>query len=119
MSQIISPYGLVYATTSHVNTISNTLQEIANQISEVTETLSKLEICCFTEKGEFKKFGEVFQEVYNKKDIIQDEKSQELLGPATLKETEKSNEKSDFDFLNQNVYDHIESIFDDYNDLYS
>ena len=116
MSSTISPYVTVSEITSATNAISCTIDEVVANIRKVTEALSKLNISCFTPAGEFRNFGEVFQEAYDK---LENEKSQELLGPATLKETEKSNEKSDFDFLNQNVYDHIESIFDDYNDLYS
>lgn len=116
MSLTMSPYITVSEITSATNAISCTVDEAVASIRKVAETLAKLNISCFTPAGEFRNFGEVFQEAYNK---IEDEKSQELLGPATLKETEKSNEKSDFDFLNQNIYDHIESIFNDYDDLYS
>lgn len=116
MSLTMSPYITISEITNAASAISCTVDEAVAGIQKVAEVLSKLNISCFTSEGEFRNFGEVFQEAYDK---IEDEKSQELLGPATLKETEKSNEKSDFDFLNQNVYDHIESIFDDYNDLYS
>lgn len=36
----------------------------------------------------------------------------EQLRPATPAKTEISNQKESFDFLEQNAYDHIQSIFD-------
>ena len=63
-------------------------------------------ITVYTPEGEYRNLGEVLKEAYDKKEIV------EQLRPATPAKTEISNQKESFDFLEQNAYDHIQSIFD-------
>lgn len=62
-------------------------------------------ITVYTPEGEYRNLGEVLKEAYDKKET-------EQLRPATPAKTEISNQKESFDFLEQNAYDHIQSIFD-------
>lgn len=95
------------------NTVSATIDELSRHIQLVGETFKKMGITFKDATGKFRNFGDVYQETYDalKNDTYDVQKSAELIGPVTIGKIENPNEKDVFDFLEQNVYDHIEEVF--------
>lgn len=89
-------------------------------MKKLSNALSKINVTCFTASGEYKKFGEIFSEVYEKiddvpeelKETIENNSSYILPRPETPINIDFSNQNESFDFLNQNAYDYISVIFD-------
>ena len=100
------------------NKMSITTDALSEHIQLVGETLKKLGIKVKDASGAFRSFGDVYQETYEKLKNSKDyeQKIIEPLRSETPSATENSNQKSDFNFLKQNVDDYIEDIFKDSND---
>lgn len=95
------------------NSISISIDKLSEHIQLVGKTLKNMGINVKDALGNFRNFGDVYQETYDalKNNTYDTQKSTELIGPVTIETIENPNEKDSFDFLNQNVYDHIEEIF--------
>ena len=89
-----------------VNQCSVSFEDICKGLERASKVLTDLGITVYTPEGEYRNLGEVLKEAYDKKEMV------EQLRPATSAKTEISNQKESFDFLEQNAYDHIQSIFD-------
>lgn len=96
------------------------VNDFSEGLKKISNALSKMNITCLTPEGDFKKFGDIFTEVYEKiddvpeelKTTIEDNFSYVLPRPETPINIDFSNQNKPFDFLEQNAYDYISVIFD-------
>ena len=106
--------------TTATSSFSTVTDAISESMKKLSDALSKINVTCFTANGEYKNFGEIFSEVYEKiddipeksKTTIEDNSSCFLPRPETPINIDFSNQNESFDFLNQNAYDYISVIFD-------
>ena len=110
---------LQLATTATIST-SACIDTISESMKKISNALSKINATCFTPDGEYKNFGDIFTEVYEKiddapeelKTTVEDSSSYILPRPKTPINIDFSNQNKPFDFLEQNAYDYISVIFD-------
>ena len=106
--------------TAATDSFSVVTDSITKSMKKLSNALSKINVTCFTASGEYKKFGEIFSEVYEKidnapeelKETIENNSSYILPRPETPINIDFSNQNESFDFLNQNAYDYISVVFD-------